>query len=78
MIFVNVQMNIDHICHAEMFYNASLFFFLALLRVAQLLYLLGSIGTVLCCGSAFILAFRQYATPSGEMFLAAGATGFCE
>lgn len=48
----------------------------ALLRVAQLLYLLGSIGTVLCCGSAFILAFRQYATPSGEMFLAAGATGF--
>lgn len=77
MIFVNVQMNIDHICHTEMFYNASLFF-LALLRVAQLLYLLGSIGTVLCCGSAFILAFRQYATPSGEMFLAAGATGFCE
>lgn len=77
MIFVNVKMNIDHICHTEMFYNAFLFF-LALLRVAQLLYLLGSIGTVLCCGSAFILAFRQYATPSGEMFLAAGATGFCE
>lgn len=77
MIFVNVKMNIDHICHTEMFYNAFLFF-LALLRVAQLLYLLGSIGVVLCCGSAFILAFRQYATPSGEMFLAAGATGFCE
>lgn len=27
MIFVNVKMNIDHICHTEMFYNASLFFF---------------------------------------------------
>jgi len=48
----------------------------ALLRVAQLLYLLGSSGIVLCCGSSFILAFRQYGTPSGEMFLAAGATGF--
>lgn len=48
----------------------------ALLRVSQLLYLLGSIGIVLCCGSSFILAFKQYASPTGEMFLAAGATGF--
>lgn len=77
MILINVKMIID-VCLNEIVLKCSLIFFLALLRVAQLLYLLGSSGIVLCCGSAFILAFRQYATPSGEMFLAAGATGFCE
>lgn len=76
MLLINVKMNID-VCLTEMFFEM-LPYFLALLRVAQLLYLLGGSGMVLCCGSAFILAFRQYATPSGEMFLAAGATGFCE
>ena len=44
------------------------------LHLAQVLYLLGSIGVVLTAGTAAILAFRSYASPPGEICLAASTT----
>ncbi|KAK3087388.1 hypothetical protein FSP39_005255 [Pinctada imbricata] len=44
------------------------------LHVAQIFYLLGSIGVILCAGVGVILSFRTHASPPGEICLAASTT----
>lgn len=49
-------------------------FILALISVAQVLYLLGVTGMIVCTATAFILGFRRYTSPPGEMCLAGATT----
>ncbi|XP_060074927.1 uncharacterized protein LOC132554623 [Ylistrum balloti] len=45
-----------------------------MLEIAQLLFLLGSLGMIVCCASTFILACRKYASTTGELCLAVATT----
>ncbi|XP_021364242.1 uncharacterized protein LOC110457341 isoform X2 [Mizuhopecten yessoensis] len=45
-----------------------------MLRMAQLLYLLGSLGMIVCCATTFLLACRKYASTTGELCLAVATT----
>ncbi|XP_069106557.1 uncharacterized protein [Argopecten irradians] len=45
-----------------------------MLEVAQLLFLLGSLGMIVCCATTFILACRKYASTTGELCLAVATT----
>ncbi|XP_033727728.1 uncharacterized protein LOC117317052 isoform X2 [Pecten maximus] len=45
-----------------------------MLQLAQLLFLLGSLGMIVCCATTFILACRKYASATGELCLAVATT----